>query len=50
MKHNPVGVVSNKHADNDAAREGSLVEVRVESEVVAERPYALRQPELRPWK
>lgn len=50
VKHNPVGVVSNKHADDDTARESSLGEVRVEGEVVAERPYALRQPEMRPWK
>lgn len=50
VEHNAVGVVSHKHADDDAAREGRLGEVRVEGEVVAERPYALRQPEVRPWK
>lgn len=50
VKHNPVGVVSHKHADDDAAREGGLGEVRVEGEVVAERPHALRQPEVSPWK
>lgn len=50
MKHNPVGIVSREHADNNAAGEGHFANVRVEGEVVAERPYALRQAELRPWK
>lgn len=50
MKHNPVGIVSHEHADNNAAGEGHFANVRVEGEVVAERPYALRQAELRPWK
>lgn len=50
MQDNALGVVKHRHADHSAAGEGHVVEVRVQGEVVAERMYALRQPELCPWK
>ena len=50
VKHNTLGVVNHKHLDNSAASEGHIIEVRVQGEVVTERLYAARQPELCPWK
>lgn len=42
--------MKHKHVDNSEAGEGHIVEVRVQGEVIAERLYAMRQPELCPWK
>lgn len=50
MQDNAVGVVMHRHIDNGAASEGHVVEVWGQGEVIAERMYALRQPELGPWK
>lgn len=50
MKDDALGVVKHRHVDNSAAGEGHFVEVRVQGEVIAERTYAMRQPELRPRK
>lgn len=50
MQDNVLGVVKHRHADNGAASEGQIVEVGVQREVIAERTYVTRQPELCPWK
>lgn len=50
MQDNALGVVKHRHGDNSAAGEIHIVEVRVEGEVIVERTYAVRQPELCPWK
>jgi len=50
VQNDELGVVKHRHADDGAAGEGHVVEVRVEGEVIAQRMYAARQPELRPWK
>lgn len=50
MQDNALGVMKHKHVDNSAAGEGHAVQVRVQSEIIAEGMYAARQPELCPWK
>ena len=50
MQDNAFGVVKHSYVDNSVASEGHVVEVRVQGEVIAERTYAVRQPELGPWK
>lgn len=50
MQDNALGVMKHKHIDNSAAGEGHAVQVRVQSEIIAEGMYAARQPELCPWK
>lgn len=50
MQDNEPCAVEHRHGDHSAASEGHFVEVRVQGEVIAERMYATRQPELRPWK
>lgn len=42
--------MKHKHVDDSEAGEGHTVEVRVQGQVIAERLYAMRQPELCPWK
>lgn len=50
MQNNATGVVAHTHGDNSATSEGHVEEVRVQGEVIAERLYAMGQPELGPWK
>lgn len=50
VQDNALGVVKHKHVDNSAAGEDHIVQVRVQGEVIAERTYAMRQPEQCPGK
>lgn len=42
--------MKHRHGDDSAAGESHVVEVWVEGEVIVNRTYAARQPELCPWK
>lgn len=48
VQDNVLGHMKHKHVDNNVASESHVVQVRVQCEIIADRTYAVRKPELCP--